>query len=162
MTTRPDVIRHFTEIETPDKVGYKGSDERFGFGAPFGRVFGLQRIGIHHVRLPPGRRTSLPHAESAEEEFVFVVEGTPDVWIDGHLHRLAPGDGVGFPAGTGIAHTFLNNTEAEVRLIVVGDRDRPDARIVYPVDLWQKPYRTDWWEDAPQRPLGPHDGKPDR
>ena len=63
----------------------------------------------------------MPHAESAEEEFVYVLEGTPDVWIDGELFRLAPGDGVGFPAGTGIAHSFLNNTDEPVRLIVVGE-----------------------------------------
>lgn len=87
-------------------------------GAPFGRHFGLTRLGIHHERLLPGRRTSYPHAESAEEEFVYVIEGAPDVWLDGELYRLGPGDAVGFPAGTGIAHTFLNNTEEDVRLLV--------------------------------------------
>lgn len=162
MSTRPDFIKHHAEIEDADRASYRGSDERFAINARFGRAFGLDRIGVNHVRLPPGRRTSLPHAESTEEEFVFVVEGTPDVWIDGTLHRLTPGDGVGFPAGTGIAHTVINNTDTEIRLIVVGDRARPDNRIVYPVDSWQKAYRTDWWEDAPQRPLGPHDGKPGR
>jgi len=55
--------------------------------------FALKALGIHHERLPPGRRTSYPHAESAEEEFVYVIEGTPDVWLDGTLHRLKPGDG---------------------------------------------------------------------
>jgi uncharacterized cupin superfamily protein len=162
MTDRPDFIKHYAEIEGADAGSYKGSDERFSIGAPFGRHFGLERIGIHHERLLPGRRTSLPHAESHEEEFVYVVEGTPDVWIDGTLNRLRPGDGVGFPAGTGIAHSFLNNTESEVRLLVVGDRNRPENRIVYPLDHWQKPYRTDWWDDAPVRDLGPHDGRPDR
>ena len=162
MTDRPDFIKHYTEIEEADAAHYKGSDERFSAGAPFGRHFGLQRIGIHHERLLPGRRTSLPHAESHEEEFVYVIEGTPDVWIDGHLHPLGPGDGVGFPAGTGIAHSFLNNTGSDVRLLVVGDRNRPENRVVYPVDSWRKPYRTDWWDDAPVRELGPHDGKPAR
>lgn len=89
-------------------------------GASIGCLLGLVRIGIHHERLPPGRRTSYPHAESAEEEFVYVLEGTPDVWIDGTLLRLAPGDAVAFPGGTGICHTVLNNTE--VRLLVVGER----------------------------------------
>ena len=53
-----------------------------------------------------------------------MIEGTPDVWLDDRLHRLRPGDGVGFPAGTGISHSFLNNTEAEVRLLVVGETER--------------------------------------
>jgi uncharacterized cupin superfamily protein len=160
--SRPDIIRHYTEIERPATAPYPGLDEHFGAGAPFGHLFGLTRIGIHHQRLPPGHRTSLPHAESREDEFVFVITGTPDVWLDGHLHRLRPGDGVGFPAGTGIAHSFLNNTDAEVTLLVVGDKDRPDNKIVYPIDPERKAHRTDWWDDAPARPLGPHDGKPRR
>ena len=36
-----------------------------GFDASLGRRLGLTRIGIHHVRLLPGRRTSYPHAEGA-------------------------------------------------------------------------------------------------
>ncbi len=162
MTERPAFIKHYTEIEAAEAGQYDGSDERFSISARFGRTFGLERIGINHVRLPPGHRTSLPHAESTEEEFVYVVEGTPDVWIDGHLHRLRPGDGVGFLAGTGIAHTVINNSDSDVRLIVVGDTNRADNRVTYPIDAWQKPYRTDWWEGAPVRELGPHDGKPSR
>jgi len=30
---------------------------------------------VHLVRVPPGKRTSYPHAESAGEEFVYVIEG---------------------------------------------------------------------------------------
>ena len=37
-------------------------------GAAFGRHFGFKALGIHHERLLPGRRTSYPHAESAEED----------------------------------------------------------------------------------------------
>ncbi|MGH6992670.1 MAG: cupin domain-containing protein, partial [Caulobacteraceae bacterium] len=107
---RPDFIRHWRELEKPDESHYPGDDELMSIGAPLGRLLGLTRIGIHHERLPPSRRTSFPHAESLEEEFVFVLEGTPDAWIDGHLHRLEPGDAVGLPAGTGICHSFLNNT----------------------------------------------------
>lgn len=154
-------ITHWTEIERPGDWCYDGDDEPMSIGASFGRHFGLRRLGIHHERLPPGRRTSFPHAESADEEFVFVVEGEPDLWLDGDLHRLKPGDGVGFPAGTGIAHTFLNNTDREVRLLVVGEKTKPENRIVYPLHPHRRPLREDWWDDAPERTLGPHDGLPD-
>src|ERR1700678_2272362 len=95
-TDRPACIAHWTDIEKPDDAHYSGDDERLAIGAAVGKNFGLTRLGIHHERLPPGRRTSSPHAESIEEEFVYVIEGTPDVWLDGTLHRLRPGDGVGF------------------------------------------------------------------
>ncbi|MBV8523466.1 MAG: cupin domain-containing protein, partial [Acetobacteraceae bacterium] len=124
--------------------------------------FGLSRLAIHHDRLPPGRRTSFPHAESTEEEFVYVIEGTPDVWLDGHLHRLRPGDAVGFPPGTGIAHSILNNTDSEVRLLVVGERHKPENRIFYPLDPERRALIEDWWDDHPDRSLGDHDGLPDR
>ncbi len=131
-------------------------------GAPLGKLLGLKRLGIHHERVPPGRRISYPHAESAEEEFVFVLEGGPDVWIDGHLHRLGPGDAVAFAAGTGICHTFINNTGDEVRLLVVGEANKPDNRIRYPRNEAYEATRHDRWTDWPDRPLGPHDGRPDR
>ncbi|MBZ6077150.1 cupin domain-containing protein [Microvirga puerhi] len=156
---RPSFIRNYSDIQNDDGVRFQGTDELRSIGSPFSPALGLTRLGIHHELLPPGRRTSLPHAESAEEEFVYVLEGTPDVWIDGDLFRLAPGDGVGFPAGTGIAHSFLNNTDKPVRLLVVGEATKPENRIVYPANPERRALRTDWWEDAPVRPLGPHDGK---
>ncbi|HVN01378.1 MAG TPA: cupin domain-containing protein [Caulobacteraceae bacterium] len=162
MADRPDCIAHWREIEKPDEARYSGSDELLAVGAAFGEHFGLTRLGIHHERLPPGRRTSYPHAESAEEEFVFVIEGTPDAWLDGHLHRLTPGDAVGFPAGTGLCHTFINNTDAEVRLLIVGEKPKVENRIFYPKNPERRPLRDDWWDDFPTRPLGPHDGLPDQ
>jgi uncharacterized cupin superfamily protein len=157
---RPSFIRNYQEIQNDDTVLLRGTNERRSIGSPFSKALGLTKLGIHHEFLPPGRRTSLPHAESAEEEFVYVIEGTPDVWIDGELFRLAPGDGVGFPAGTGIAHSFLNNTDEPVRLLVVGEPNKPENRIIYPVNPELRELRDDWWDDAPVRQLGPHDGKP--
>ena len=161
MPDRPELIAHWTERETPEEQSrYPGDTELLSVGAPLGRALGLTRIGIHHERLPPGRRTSYPHAESSEEEFVFVIEGRPDVWIDGHLHALQPGDAVAFPAGTGICHTFLNNTADEVRLLVVGEANKAENRIRYPLNADHEATRKDSWRDAPVRPLGPHDGRP--
>ena len=159
MSDRPDFIRHWRDLEGADDSHYPGDDELQSIRAPLARNLGLTRIGIHHERLPPGRRTSYPHAESAEEEFAYVLEGTPDVWIDGTLHRLGPGDAVGFPAGTGICHTFLNNTDTEVRLLVIGEANKPENRIHYPMNQDYERTRKDAWTDVPPRVLGGHDGK---
>ncbi len=159
--TRPDCIRHWTELEEPDDDHYPGDTELMTIGAPLGRALGLKRLGIHHNRLPPGRRTSYPHAESAEEEFIYVLEGTPDVWIDGQVYRLKEGDAVVFPAGDGTCHTFLNNTDREVRLLVVGEADKPENRIRYPLNERYEATRADRWVDWPARPMGAHNGMPD-
>ena len=162
---RPEFIKHYTDIQEPDTSCYRTSNstELLSIGSPFGKVFKLTRLGIHHEVLPPGRRTSWPHAESTEEEFVYVIEGTPDAWINGNIYRLKPGDGVGFPAGTGIAHTFINNTTEEVRLLVVGDTNRKDNRCAYPLHPERSAVIGEfYWKDAPAQELGLHDGIPDK
>lgn len=156
---RPDFIAHWSELEDKEASHYRGDSELMALDASLGSKLGLTRIGIHHDRLLPGRRTSYPHAESAEEEFVFVLEGNPDVWIDGHLHPLVPGDSVAFPAGTGICHTFLNNSDREVRLLVIGEVAKKENRIRYPKNEAHEATRPDRWLDWPERRLGPHDGK---
>ncbi len=121
------------------------------------------RIGLHVVRLEPGERSSWPHAEEKEDEFVFVLDGTVDAWIDGELHPMKPGDLAAFPSGTGICHTFLNNGEHAAILLVGGEASKPDNRIFYPLH----PHRRaevaagQWWDDIPLREQGPHDGRPD-
>jgi uncharacterized cupin superfamily protein len=77
------------------------------------------------------------------------------------LHALAEGDSVAFPAGTGICHTFINNTKDEVRPMVIGERPRDDNRIRYPLNETYEVTRADRWVDWPSRPLGDHDGMPD-
>jgi len=159
---KPHFIAHWKDIEEPTAGSYPNSAEAMSFDAPFAKLFGLKRIGIHHERMPPGRRTSYPHAEKTEEEFVYVLEGTPDVWIDGQLHRLSEGEGVVFEPGTGISHCFINNSDSDVRLLVVGEHHRSDNQVHYP----KHPERNaaigaDHWSDCPTGPLGEHDGLPD-
>ncbi|KUM03807.1 cupin domain-containing protein [Chromobacterium subtsugae] len=161
--SRPSCIRHWRELEKTEPSRYPDSQEDLARGAPLGRHFGFARLGIHHERLEPGQRTSWPHAESTEDEFIHVLEGEPDLWLDGALHRLQPGDSVGFKAGDGQAHTVINNTEQAVRLLVVGDATRADNQVHYP----RHPARNAaigklHWAAAPARPDGGHDGLPDK
>lgn len=163
MPSRPPFLRNHRELRELEESLYPGSRERLGIRSPLSRAFGLKRIGVHVVELPPGRRASWPYADSDAEELIYVIEGKPDAWIDGTLYPLEPGDAVGFPATTGIAHTFLNNTRETVRLIVVGELDRPGNRRFYPLNQERRATIGPlWWGDAPNRKLGTHDGLPDR
>lgn len=56
----------------------------------------------------------------------------------------------------------INNTEDEVRLLVIGERHKPENRIFYPLNPERRALLSDWWTDHPERPLGPHDGMPDK
>ncbi len=161
---RPQCVKHFSELqEGPDSSYYTGSKEFLSRGSPLSKQFGLHKLGIHHELLPPGRRTSWPHAEENEEEFVHVLEGYPDAWIDGIIHRLGPGDSVGFPCGTGMSHTFINNTLKNVRLLVVGEASKKDSKIYYPLNPSRREQCVDsWWHQVPKQNLGHHDGLPDQ
>jgi len=160
---RPSCIAHFSEIQDEDNAHYKGSEELLSIGSRFAKKLGLKKIGVHHELLPPGRRTSWPHAESDEEEFIYVIEGNPQVWINGNIYDLEPGDGVAFPAGTGVGHTFINNTKSDVRLLVVGEANKDENKCLYPLHPERNAEIKDFcWKDAPKHKLGPHDGLPDQ
>ncbi|MBC7663460.1 MAG: cupin domain-containing protein [Caulobacter sp.] len=163
MTARPPFIVSTADVPERRHV-YPNSDEPMGAARRLGSAAGLQRIGINLQRLVPGSRSSWPHAESDEEEFAYVVEGEVDAWIDGRLHRMLAGDLAAFPAGTGISHCFINNGDRDALLLVGGEAAKASNRIVYPVDPSRRADMgvTEWWDDAPARDFGDHDGRPDR
>lgn len=142
------------------QLGVEGKGEGQYILATLGSKLGLERIGVNHETIFPGTGSSIPHCHSRDEEFVFVVSGHPSLWIDGNLHQLKAGDAVAFPAGTGIAHTFLNNTDESIELLIVGEHS-PDDKVHYPVNPEIEKLHPRPWKDAPRRPLGLHDGKPD-
>jgi uncharacterized cupin superfamily protein len=159
---RPDNVANWRDILDKDEGGYPNSTEMHGIDALFGRRARFSRIGIHFEVLPAGRRTSWPHAERDEEEFVYVVAGKIDCWIDGHIHPMAEGDFVGFEARTGITHVCINNSDDDVLLLVGGEAARSRNQFWYPFH----PHRDKetgelFWADHPKLKLGPHDGLPD-
>ena len=162
MSSRPSFIVSSGDLPERTHI-YPQSEEPMGPYRCIGKVAGLLRIGINLQRLPPGTRSSWPHAEEDEEEFVYVIEGEVDAWVDGHLHHMVPGDLAAFPAGTGICHCFINNTDHDALLLVGGEASKPGSRIVYPLNPSRRADLKpgDWWDDAPARKLGPHDGLPD-
>ena len=162
MTSRPTFIVAAGGLPEQTHV-YQKSDEQMGPLRCVGKEAGLVRIGINLQRLPPGSRSSWPHAEENEEEFVYVIDGEVDAWIDGSLHRMTTGDLAAFPAGTGICHCFINNTDREALLLVGGEAPKSGSRIFYPLNPSRRSdmKSSDWWEDVPQQMLGPHDGLPD-
>lgn len=161
MTEKPSFIKHCEELRTQETFSYPGDSETFGTGASLGRKLGLKRVAINYEVLAPGDRSSWPHAHKEAEEFIFILEGTPQVWIDGNIYDLKVGDCVGLPPGTGQAHTLLNNSEENVKVLVMGECNVPTDKIFYPMH----PNRDEemkkngvFWEGHPQHQMGGHDG----
>jgi len=98
-----------------------------------GEFFGLKNFGVNLTRLAPGASSSLRHAHSRQDEFVYIVEGAPTLVTNEGRRTLAAGDCVGFPAGTGNAHHLVNESDAAVLYLEMGDATRGDE-VVYPDD----------------------------
>ena len=93
---------------------------------PLGDLFGLANFGVNLTRLAPDAVSSLRHAHSRQDEFVYILQGRPTLHTDeGHI-QLAPGMCAGFRAGTGNAHHLVNETRQEVVYLEVGDRTAGD------------------------------------
>ena len=163
-SARPPCI--VATAEVPETTfSYPDSTEVHCPSRAVGKAAGLRRTGLHVERLVPGTRTSFPHAEEDEEEWAYVVSGTPSVWLDGVLYALAPGDLVGFPAGTGVCHTFLNDGDADAVLLAGGEASTPKNRIFYPLNperRAQMPAERWWPLEETYRRAGSHDGRPAR
>lgn len=137
---KPSYVVHIDDV--PEAEGHYPppfDGEKMTIYRDLGRAAGSKTVGMGYERLPPGRRSSFTHAHSAEEELIYVLSGTCHVRLiePGAEPREVPlraGHLVAFPAGTGIAHTFVNHGTEECVLLVIGER-RPDAdRWIYPED----------------------------
>jgi uncharacterized cupin superfamily protein len=105
-----------------------GRDKR-----PLGDVFGLTNFGVNLTRLKPGGSSALRHAHTKQDEFVYILEGRPTLVTDGGRTALEPGMCAGFKAGAGDAHCLVNETDADVVYLEIGDRTAGDA-VDYPDD----------------------------
>ena len=94
---------------------------------PLGDLFGLTNFGVNLTRLVPGGESALRHAHSKQDEFIYILEGTPTLVTDAGETVLQPGMCAGFKAGTGDAHHLVNRTGSDVLYIEIGDRSAGDT-----------------------------------
>ncbi|MEQ8485982.1 MAG: cupin domain-containing protein [Pseudomonadales bacterium] len=95
-----------------------------------GEAVGLTRIGLHLVRLEPGRDSTQHHYHDADEEFIYVLSGRGVACIGEATFEVGPGDCMGFPA-PGPAHSLTNPGDEDLVYLVGGERNAVDA-VHYP------------------------------
>jgi uncharacterized cupin superfamily protein len=89
--------------------------------ASLGDPAGLKRLGVHLIRIPPGRESFIPHSHAVQEEFVFILEGAGEVVLDGVAHPIGPGDFVGFPTD-GVVHSVTSKGPGDLVYLTGGER----------------------------------------
>lgn len=110
-----------------------------------GDLFGLANFGVNLTRLDPGSESSLLHRHSRQDEFIFVLEGTPTLVTDAGEIELKPGMCAGFAAG-GRAHHIVNRSSSDAVFLEIGDRT-PGDEGEFPADNIKAVLRPDGiWE----------------
>lgn len=101
-----------------------------------GDAAGLTQFGVNLLRLPPGVWSSQRHWHTAEDEFVYVLEGEAVLVTDAGEEVLRAGDCAGFKAGEPNGHHLQNRTNTDVVVLEVGGRDPERDAVDYPdIDL---------------------------
>jgi uncharacterized cupin superfamily protein len=100
-----------------------------------GDAFGLHDFGVHLLILASGVWSSQRHWHSHEDEFIYVLEGTPTLITDEGESVLEPGDVAGFPAGATNGHHVVNKADAPAKLLVVGSRNVEDDGFYSDIDM---------------------------
>ena len=100
-----------------------------------GDAAGLTQYVVVQAVLEPGAASSLRHWHSADDEFVWVVEGELVLAQDAGETVLRAGDAAGFRAGDPDGHHLLNRSDAPARYLVVGTRAPEDVCRYSDVDL---------------------------
>ncbi|GAB3348627.1 cupin domain-containing protein [Lysobacter tyrosinilyticus] len=98
-----------------------------------GDIFGLTSFGVNFTHMPPGSSSALRHAHAKEDEFVYILEGTPTLITNAGETLLQPGMCAGFAAGNGDAHHLINRSDSDVVYLEVGTRCA-DESVDYPDD----------------------------
>ena len=132
------------------KIEIDAAPTRFGAGYPapydepckarkrwqLGDAGGLTQFGVNLMRLGPGVWTSQRHWHTAEDEFVWVVEGEVVLVTDDGEEVLRAGDCAAFPAGVANGHHIQNRSGTEAVLLEVGKRRNAEDACEYPdIDL---------------------------
>ena len=132
------------------KIDIAGAPVRHGTGYPppydepcrdrrrwkLGDAAGLTQFGVNLLRLADGQWSSQRHWHTAEDEFVWVLEGEVVLIDDAGETVLRAGDCAGFPAGEPNGHQLVNRSGAEAVLLEVGSRRPEQDGVEYPdIDL---------------------------
>ncbi len=96
-----------------------------------GDHFGLTNFGINLTELNPGAMSALKHHHLKQDEFIYILSGTPILVFGGKEFEMQPGDCFGFKKGQNIGHQLVNKSEELVVYLEIGDRTVGDI-VEYP------------------------------
>jgi uncharacterized cupin superfamily protein len=127
MARKPSVV-NVNDIEW----GEQSHGHRFGHRRKqLGSAAGAERLGCSLYEIPPGRRAWPYHYHLANEEAIYVLEGSGTLRMGGEQVEISCGDYVALPVGPACAHQVTNTSDAPLRYLCLSTMVEPDV-LVYP------------------------------
>jgi uncharacterized cupin superfamily protein len=125
--------------DPPDVVGDQDVEwkeeshgEKFGYRRKsLGSAAGGEKLGCSLYEVPPGRRAWPYHYHLANEEAIYVLEGSGTLRIGGEEVRVCKGNYVALPARAEGAHQLVNSSETVLRYLCFSTMVEPDV-MIYP------------------------------
>ncbi len=112
--------------------GEQSHGEKFGHRRKqLSSAAGGEKLGCSLYEIPPGRRAWPYHYHLANEEAIYVLEGSGTLRIGGEEVEVSQGDYVALPAGETGAHQILNTSDLPLRYLCFSTMAEPDV-MVYP------------------------------
>lgn len=106
------------------------------FRKKLGDAAGLSQFGVNLLELEPCAWSAQRHWHTAEDEFVYVLEGEVVLKTNAGEEVLRAGECAGFPAGEPDGHCLINRTDQVARILEVGSRRLEADAVDYPdIDL---------------------------
>ena len=96
-----------------------------------GDHFGLDNFGINLTELAPGAMSALKHHHQTQDEFIYILSGTPTLIFGDQEYLMNPGDCFGFKKAQNIGHQLVNKADSPVLYLEIGDRSEGDS-VDYP------------------------------
>lgn len=112
------------------RVQHQFNDNAIRLSRSLAASTGMQRIGIHQVRLAPGRDSTTHHSHDADEEFIYILSGSGTARIGEQEFPVSAGDFMGFPAPSP-AHSLRNTGDEDLVYLMGGEKHASDT-VHYP------------------------------
>lgn len=112
-----------------------------------GSRIGAKGLGYNLTVVQPGKKAFPFHSHHGNEEMYFIIAGRGEVRLGEARYPIRAGDVIACPAGgPETAHQVINNSDAELKYLIVSTKNSPDVAD-YPdsdkfgvyVDLGQTP-----------------------
>lgn len=107
-------------IEATEKVHFL-NPQAIRHTKSLGDALGMSRIGVHLVRVEPGKETTEFHFHHQTEEFIYIISGRGIAEVGEEKIEIEAGDFMGFTAPSS-PHCITNPFEEDLVYLVGGER----------------------------------------